>query len=109
MADLPIVCSLDGDELRERRTNLLPGLLGRAVERTALPDGYRWRFEPGEELLSDISSVIEAERKCCRFLRFVVTAEPDAGPISLEVTGPAGTTEFLDQLLSDASSPAGDV
>jgi hypothetical protein len=102
MVDLPIVCTLDGDELRERRTGQLPGLLRRAVERVALADGYRWRFAPGDGLLSEIFALIDAERKCCRFLRFVVTTEPDLGPISLEITGPAGTTEFLDQLLSDA-------
>lgn len=109
MADLPIVCTLDGDELSDRRTGLLAGLLGRAMERTALADGYRWRFAAGQELLSELSSLIEAERKCCRFLRFVVTAEPDLGPISLEITGPAGTVEFLDQLLSEVPAPADDV
>jgi len=40
--------------------------------------------------------------KCCRFLRFAVAAEPDGGPISLEVTGPPGTAQFLEQLVTGA-------
>jgi hypothetical protein len=104
MVDMPIVCTLDDDELRDRRTGQLPELLRRAVERAAIADGYRWRFAPGAGLLAEIFALIEAERKCCRFLRFVVTVESDLGPISLEITGPAGTREFLDQLLSEATA-----
>jgi hypothetical protein len=32
-------------------------------------------------------------------LRFGITVEPDTGPVSLEVRGPAGTREFLTGLL----------
>jgi hypothetical protein len=45
--------------------------------------------------------MIDAERRCCRFLRFVVTVEPGDDSICLEVTGPAGTREFLDGLLAE--------
>ena len=33
-------------------------------------------------------------------LRFQITVEPDGGPIWLELTGPSGTREFLDALLT---------
>lgn len=101
---LPIACTLSAAEFRERRSGLLPGLLARAMERLSVPNGYRWRFAPADNLLCEIVSVIEGERRCCRFLRFVVAAEPDAGPISLEVTGPPGTGEFLDQLAGGAAA-----
>ena len=42
------------------------------------------------------------ERQRCRFLRFAVAAERDGGPISLEVTGPPGTAQFLEQLVTGA-------
>lgn len=102
MKELPIACTLSATERRRRREALLPGLLASAVERLSIPNGYRWRFEAGEDLLADIASVIDAERRCCRFLHFVVTAEPDTGPISLEVTGPPGTRGFLDRLTADS-------
>jgi hypothetical protein len=45
-----------------------------------------------------LATMIDAERRCCPFLRFQVLAEPDNGPVWLEVTGPAGTRDFLEQL-----------
>ena len=38
---------------------------------------------------------MDQERDCCTFLRFALQAEPHAGPVTLEVTGPAGTGEML--------------
>ena len=80
--------------IKTRREQLLPGLLADAEAREDLTDGYQLRFA-GAEVLPRLMQVIEAERKCCRFLRFAVTLEPDLGPIWLTVTGPPGTREFL--------------
>ena len=46
-----------------------------------------------------IARAVEAERHCCRFLRFGITVEPDGGPVFLELTGPRGTREFIGALL----------
>ena len=35
-----------------------------------------------------------------RFLRFALTIEPGDGPVTLAVTGPEGTPEFLEALLA---------
>lgn len=99
MSDLPIACELSPAELEQRRQALLPGLVGRAVERQELSDGFRWRFDPAEpHLLSRITAAIDAERRCCRFLRFRLDVEPGGGSVSLEVTGPTGTVAFLSRL-----------
>jgi len=95
---LPIACDLTQAELQAQRETLLPGLLEGAQERIAVPDGYRWRFEPSGEFLQAAATVIDAERRCCRFLHFVLTIEAGGGPAWLEVTGPTGTAEFLDSL-----------
>jgi hypothetical protein len=42
-----------------------------------------------------VASVVEAERQCCRFLRFAIQVEPEDGPIYLDLSGPPGTREFL--------------
>ena len=52
-----------------------------------------------EEIVAWLHQVVEAERKCCRFLRFRVTFEADLGPIELELTGPPGTRELLETSL----------
>jgi len=55
-------------------------------------------------MLSTIMQAVDAERQCCRFLRFVIAVEPDGGPISVELTGPPGTREFLTALLETRSA-----
>ena len=51
------------------------------------------------EMLAAIFRAIDAERQCCRFLRFSVTIAADGGPIFLELTGPQGTRQLLRALL----------
>jgi hypothetical protein len=101
MADLPIACTLSPEALKARRENLLDGLLQRSTQRTDLPDGVRLRFAPDGEILREIARTVEAERQCCRFLSFVVTVSPDGGPVTLDVTGPAGTREFLSVMFDE--------
>ena len=99
MTNLPIACTLGPAALKARREDLLGGLVRRAVERVELPNGYRVRFEPANDILSAIAEVVEVERQCCRFLTFELTIEPADGPIWLEFTGPVGTREFLAGML----------
>ena len=99
MRALPLVCELTPAEIEARRAALLPGLLAQAEERTALPHGFRWQFAASAPFLAAAAETINAERQCCRFLRFVLTVEPDSGPIWLEITGPEGTAEFLTTLM----------
>lgn len=98
MAELPIVCSLTPEALSARREGLLADLMRRAEGSEELPNGLRLRFAASEQALSLIGRAIEAERHCCRFLRFALTVEPDGGPVFFELTGPSGTLEFLASL-----------
>jgi hypothetical protein len=98
MRDFPIACALDLTELARRRDTLLPGVIARADQAEVLPDGARWRFTASSDLMLALATMIDAERRCCPFLRFQVLAEPDNGPVWLEVTGPAGTRDFLEHL-----------
>lgn len=99
MSNLPIVCTLGPAAVKARREDLLGGLVRRAEERLDVPNGYRVRFRPADDVLATIATIVEVERQCCRFLTFQVTVEPDGGPIWLEFTGPQGTREFLAGML----------
>ena len=99
MTELPIACTLTPEALRTRREGLLMDLVRRAERREDLSDGLRLRFAPSSETITLIARAIEAERHCCRFLRFGMTVEPDGGPVFLELTGPAGTREFVSALI----------
>ena len=100
MKELPIACELTPAELEARRMGLLPALLALASERVPLSNGFRWRFAPSTEVLITAVKTIDAERQCCRFLKFVLTTEPDGGDVWLEVTGPEDTRDCLSTLLS---------
>jgi len=102
MADLPIVCTLGPDALKARKSGLLSRVARLSVATNRIAAGYRFEFVPRPEALPLIAEMIEAERHCCRFLRFALTIEPDSGPMRLEVTGPEGTREFLGALLESA-------
>jgi hypothetical protein len=99
MKDLPVACSLTPEALRARRDGLLGDLARRAQSREDLPDGVRLRFESESGSLATIAEAVEAERHCCRFLRFVIVVEAGGGSILLDLTGPPGTGEFLTSLL----------
>ena len=99
MADLPIACTLTSDALRARQEGLLSELMRRAEGCDETREGLRLRFAATAGTLSLVARAVEAERHCCRFLRFVITVEPDGGPIVLELSGPPGTREFVTALL----------
>lgn len=101
MKELPIACELTPAELDVRREGLLTGLLALAQERVTIGNGLRWRFAPSAEFLRAAVQTIDAERQCCRFLKFVLTVEPDSGDMWLEITGPEGTAEFLATVLGE--------
>jgi len=100
-----IACTLTQAELATRATSSCPGL-SRAVSQETIPGGFRWTFSETQGLLNDVACVIEAERRCCRFLRFRVTFEPDGGPLCVEVTGPEGTQEFLRSARFNVAPPS---
>ena len=100
MTDLPVVCTLGPETLKIRRENLLADLLQQVDSHQPLPDGYRLRFAVSEDVLSLITQTIDAERRCCRFMRFQLTVEPADGPVVLDLTGPPGTREFVAALFS---------
>ena len=99
MTQLPVACSLDGRALAARQSDLRASVLAEAAKVERLADGYRWQFSAPGDVLARIGAVIDAERQCCRFLRFQVAADPDGGAITVDVTGPPGTAAFLESWL----------
>jgi hypothetical protein len=95
MTDSPVICTLTPAALAARRAGLLADLVGRATAHEELPAGHRLRFAAGDDILAAIAHAIDAERRCCRFLRFDLAVEPDEGPVVLDLTGPPGTREFI--------------
>jgi hypothetical protein len=95
--DMPVVCTLTPATIATRKAGLLQGLVGRTDSREVTATGMRLKLPA--DALSTVLETVDAERQCCRFLRFDITVEPDGGPIWLELAGPPGTREFLAALL----------
>ena len=98
-SSLPIACALTPGEIRDRRSSLWPGLVERADSVETTPDGYALRFAASRDALLAIADAIDAERRCCPFLTFDLDVEAQSGPMTLTVSGPPGTQEFLASLL----------
>ena len=62
--------------------------------KSEIPNGYAYRFDASA--FDDLARWITNERRCCPFLTFSVALGPDDGPITLHLTGPDDTREFLD-------------
>jgi hypothetical protein len=96
MADeLPVACCLSDEELRDREATLLAQFRSALIRTEELEDGYAFQVPGDRKWLAVVADLILAERECCLSLMFQLTAEPKMGPVTLRVTGPVGTNEFL--------------
>jgi hypothetical protein len=95
----PIACSLTTAEFRDREATLLAQFKSAVIETEELQNGYAFRLPGDGERIRLVTELIVAERECCPFLAFEVTALRNTGPVIVRMTGPAGTTEFLKALL----------
>ena len=58
-------------------------------------NGYKFLFPNESEWILKVADFISNERLCCPFLKFSLTITSNNEPISLSLTGPIGTQEFL--------------
>lgn len=99
MAELPIACSLPERDMDERRRGSLAQLVASASDRRLLANGASLRFAAPDEVLPLVLQVVAAERECCRFLRFELAFEAGLGALTLTISGPPGTRQFLQETL----------
>jgi hypothetical protein len=94
-----VACILSNAELRQRETTLLAQFKSAVIATEELDEGYWFRLPGDKKHSALVTEVLLAERDCCPFLRFELTAEPNQGPLELRLTGPAGTKDFLRSVL----------
>jgi hypothetical protein len=103
--DMPIACYLTSAELREREATLLAQFRSVVIETEELRDGYAFRLPGEKRWLALVADLIIAERECCPFLTFQLTAEPKMGALAVRMTGPDGAKEFLRTILCKPERP----
>ncbi len=87
-------------ELQERRRTLLLKIRSVVSEVTELEDGFRYEFPMNDDVLSELTKLIQLEHHCCPFLTFRLTVGAGTNSVSLEMTGPKGTKEFLAEVFN---------
>jgi hypothetical protein len=93
--EIRVACCLPDVESRKRVATLLARFESAVIATEELPDGYVFRVPGNKKWMGVVWEAIVAERECCPFLTFELTAQPNMGPVSVRVTGPAGTKDIL--------------
>jgi len=90
-----VACSLSSAKLREREETLLAQFKSGVITAEERDDGYAFRIPGDKNWLALVADLMMAERDCCPFLAFQLTAEPYMGALTVRITGPDGTKELL--------------
>jgi len=96
---LPVACTLSAPEKRERETSLIAKFKSGVVATLEIENGYAFQFSGASIWIEIAAEFMVAERECCPFLLFELAADPDQGPVTVRITGPGDTKEFLQTLL----------
>jgi hypothetical protein len=93
----PLVCNMDVFTPAQRVSHLQTTTeLIRVMQNVQeVENGYEFTFPNETDFISKIAEFISNERLCCPFLKFTLNVVSNTEPISLSLTGPIGTQEFL--------------
>ena len=70
-------------------------VLRSAQVRDELRGGYAFQFEASSERLHQLVELIDAERRCCPFLTFVLQVPAHNNVLVLEIKGPEGAKRLI--------------
>ena len=105
-ANTPLVCNIDVFTLTEREDHIRSTTqLYQSVQVIEeVESGYEFIFPNESEIITGLGKFISNERLCCPFLEFTLKITSNNAPISLLLTGPEGTQEFLRAEFTEAFS-----
>ena len=96
-AHAPLTCNMGvfSPDQRESHIVTTTKLFESVQSVQEVENGYEFTFPSDTEFISQIAEFIADERLCCPFLNFTLKIVSNNEPISLSLTGPIGTQEFL--------------
>ena len=96
-SDTPLVCNMDvfTPEQRDSHIRTTTELIDSLQHVQGVDNGYELWFPNKTQFIAQIAEFISNERLCCTFLKFTLQVASAQEPISITLTGPAGTQEFL--------------
>jgi len=103
-SDTPLACNMDvftptaGADHIQSTTQLC-----RSVQSIhEAENGYEFMFPNESGIITELGNFILNERRCCPFLEFTLRLTSRQAPVSLLLTGPEDTQEFLRAEFSEA-------
>jgi hypothetical protein len=93
----PIACNMNAlnKEQRQHHKELTSQLKDLIQETKELENGYSFRLPSDERFVQKTAEWITLERKCCPFITFGMSVEPESGPLWLSLSGREGVKPFL--------------
>ena len=93
--DTPLVCNMGVFTPAQQESHIQTTTeLIQAVQHVQEVEN-EFAFPNETEFISRIAEFISNERLCCPFLKFTLNIISNSEPVSLALTGPIGTQEFL--------------
>lgn len=96
-------------EMLARRHHIAADIFTRFKEKRELPDGYELVYPQTPEWEEKTTQFVEMWRPSCPYFHFELDAAQPDGRISLRITGPEGTKQFVDNayyMLTSYLNPA---
>jgi uncharacterized protein HemX len=92
-------CSLTAlnDAQRARHKELTARLRAAVKGVRELRDGYAFSFQAEPATIVEVAEWLTLERRCCPFFTFRIEVGSDEKPAVLEMTGPEGVKQFMQQ------------
>ena len=102
--DSPLACNMDvfTPAEREKHEQNTAGLYRSVQDIRETENGFEFVFPNESTVITGVAEFISNERLCCPFLEFRLTVAPNNEPISLLLSGPEGTKDFLQAELHEA-------
>ena len=98
--EIPIACTLDPAEMRDRVTSIDALLSDALLDQREIPSGLRTTFRDTPEVERRVRELVAAESRCCAFLSFAVGRED--GALWLDITGAPEARPVIDQFFAAA-------
>lgn len=94
--NIPIACTLNGEELAARRQRIFDGLFIKSKGQRELEDGYAFQFPNSDAVAQELLDFVLLERQCCAFFQIELAFSPEKGPIWLHLRGGDGVKRFIE-------------
>jgi len=91
-----LTCKLTTPELQERKKTVIAEVKKLVVQRVETANGVRYSFNDSDSTIDLLTNFIKTERLCCSFFEFNLIVGQAEGFVSLELSGPEGTKDFIE-------------